>query len=229
LPRAKAVAIKALEPDETLAEAHTALAEVKLYYDWDWAGAEQAFRRALELNANLAETHMHYGWYLEAIGRADEAITEMRRALELDPLSRIYTAWLGWEYWWAGRYEEGIDAARKSLELASDFPVGLYVLGAIYGEKGMFKEAIAAHEKAAAKYPNLWVRWALARTDAQAGRTEEARKILAGLRENVKSWDSWFIAEVYAALGEKDEAFRWLERAYEHRHSFLPGIRRNPA
>jgi serine/threonine-protein kinase len=229
LPRAKAVALKALELDDTLAEAHTALAEVKLYYDWDFAGAEQSFRRALELNPNLAEAHMHYGWYLETMGRSEEAIAAMRRAVDLDPLSPLYRAWFGWEYWWAGRNDEAIAEAQKSLELQPDFPIGLYVLGTVHAEKGMYQEAIAAHEKAVAKYPNLWVRWALARTYAQAGRAEEARKKLAALKESVSSWDAWFIAEAYAALGDKDEAFRWLERAYEYRHSFLPGMGRNPA
>jgi non-specific serine/threonine protein kinase len=229
LPRAKVAALRALDLDETLAEAHTALAEVKLYYDWDFAGAQQAFRRALELSPNQAEAHMHLGWYLEELGQTEEAIAAMRRSVELDPLSPIYRAWFGWEYWWAGRNDEAIIEAQKSLDLEADFPIGLYVLGAVYAEKGMYQEAIAAHERAAAKYPNLWVRWALARTYAQAGRTEEARKILAGLRENVSSWDSWFIAEVHTALGEEDEAFRWLERACEYRHSFLPGMWRNPA
>ncbi|MHC4330442.1 MAG: protein kinase domain-containing protein, partial [Planctomycetota bacterium] len=150
LPRAKAAALKALELDETLAEAHAALAEVKLYFDWDWAGAEQAFRRALELNPNLAEAHAHYAWYLVLFGRLDEALAEMKRARELDPLAPIYSAWLGQQYGFVGQYEEAIDNARKSLELNPDFPMGLYVLGCVYAAKGMYKEAIAAHQKAGA-------------------------------------------------------------------------------
>jgi len=113
LPRAKAAALKALELDDTLAEAHAVLAEVKLYYDWDWAGAEQALQRALELNPNLAEAHAHYAWYLARLGRLDEGLAEMKRAQELDPLAPIYSAFLGQQYWGAGLYEEAIDEARS--------------------------------------------------------------------------------------------------------------------
>jgi TolB-like protein/Tfp pilus assembly protein PilF/tRNA A-37 threonylcarbamoyl transferase component Bud32 len=229
LPRAKAVALKALELDETLAEAHTALAEVKMYYDWDFAGAEQSFRRALELNPNLAEAHAHYGWYLDLFERTREALAEMRRSVELDPLRPIYRAWLGTYHLWLGQNDAAIAEAQKAIDLRPDFPMALLALGAAYGAKGMLHEAIAAHEKAAAKQRRGTGRLWLAGTYARAGREDDARKILAGLKEDVQTWDAWFIAEAYAALGEKDEAFRWLERAYEYRHSFLPWMGRNPA
>ncbi len=226
LPRAEAAALKALELDDTLAEAHTILAEVKLYYDWDWAGAEQALQRALELNPNLALTRAHYSWYLQLFGRTDEALAEMKRAQELDPLAPIYTAWLGDQYLWAGQYDEAIDEARKSLELDSDFPVGLYTLGSIYAAKGMYEEAIAAHQKAGAVDPDLG--WALGRTYALAGQRDEALNVLADLGKEYQQRNAWGVAEIYAALGEKDEAFRWLEAGYEYRHNWIPWMGWNP-
>ena len=226
LPRAKAAALKALELDETLAEAHAVLAEVKLYYDWDWAGAEHAFQRALELNPNLAPARAHYSWYLRLFGRTDEALAEMKRAQELDPLAPIYSAWLGQQYWYAEQYDEAIDEARKSLELDSDFPVGLYVLGSAYAAKGMYEEAIVAHQKAGAVDPDLG--WLLGHTYAMAGRRDEALNVLAELGEEYQQRNAWGVAEIYAALGEKDEAFRWLEAAYEYRHNWIPWMGGNP-
>jgi len=177
-PPAKEAALKALELDEMLAEAHTALALVKLYYDWDWAGAEQAFRRALELNPNIPEAHRHYAWYLRLVERTYDALAEMKLAQEVDPLTPIYTAELGWLYWGAGQYEEAIEEAQKSLEMDPDFPVGLHVLGSVYAAQEMYEEAIAVHQKMAAIYP-AW-KWSLVNTYALAGRRDEAQKILAG-------------------------------------------------
>ena len=142
-PPAKEAALKALELDEMLAEAHTALALVKIYYEWDWTGAEKAFKRALELNPNIPEAHRHHAWYFVLIGRMDDAIAEMKLAQEVDPLTPIYTAELGWLYWEAKQYGKAIDEAQKSLELDPNFPVGLHVLGRVYAEKGMFEKAFA--------------------------------------------------------------------------------------
>jgi tetratricopeptide (TPR) repeat protein len=152
----------------------------------------------------------------------------MRRVQEVDPLSPLGPAWRGWQYWWAGQYEEAIDEARKSLELDPDLAVGLYVLGSAYAEKGMYEEAIKAHQRAGVLSPD-W-KSALGRTYALAGRQDEARLVLAELEADPTTWDTWFIAQIYAVLGGKDEAFRWLEAAYEHpRHPYLPWIRHPPA
>ena len=224
LPRAKAAALKALELDDTVAEAHAALAQIKLYEDWDWEAAEQAFQRALKLNPNLALTRAHYSWYLQLFGRTDEALAEMRRVQEVDPLAPLWPAYQGWQYWWAGQYEEAIDEARKSLELDSDFAVGLYVLGSVYAAKGMYEEAIAAHQKTGAVAPD-WG-WGLGHTYVLAGQKDKARKIAADLEEEAKN--HWGLAEIYTALGEKDEAFRWLEAGYEYRHNWIPWMGWNP-
>ncbi len=228
LARAEAAALKALELDETLAEAHAALAQIKLYRDWDWAGAEQAFQRALKLNPSLTLTRAHYSFYLQLFGRTDEASAEMRRVQEVDPLTPLWPAWQGWQYWWAGQYEEAIDEARKSLELDPDFPVGLYVLGSVYAEKGMYEEAIKAHQRAGV-VSREW-KSALGRTYAMAGRQDEARLVLAELEADHTPWDTWFIAQIYAVLGEKDEVFRWLEAAFgPPSHPYVPWIRHSPA
>jgi tetratricopeptide (TPR) repeat protein len=217
-----------LELDETLTEAHAALAQIKLYRDWDWAGAEQAFQRALELNPNLTLTRAHYSWYLNLFGRTDEALAEMRRVQEVDPLTPLWPAWQGSQYLWAGQYEEAINEVRKSLELDPDFAIGLSALGSAYAEKGMYEEAIKTHQRAAQLSRDG--KSALGLTYALAGRQDEARLVLAELEADSTLWDTWFIAQIYAILGQKDEAFRWLEAAYgPPHHPYVPWIRHAPA
>ena len=203
--------------DSTLAEAHGALAEIKLYREWDWAGAEHAFQRALELNPSLASTHAQYAMYLNLFGRQDEALAEMKRAKQVDPLTPTWTAWLGDLHWAVGEYDEAIEELQKSLELDPDFPWAFRMLGFAYARKGMYEEAIAAHQKAVAANPG-W-KWALAHTYALADRREEARQIAAEIEAENNPRNARSLAKIYTALGEKDEAFRWLETAYEYRLS----------
>ena len=226
-PRAKAAALKALELDETTAEAHAALAEIKVYYERDWTGAEQAYRRALELNPTLSEAHRHYAWYLLLFGHVDEALARIKRARDVDPLTPLYPTELGQQYQWFGRYDEAMDAVLEALDLNPDFPMGLYVLGTLYAQKDMYDKAIEAHQKATVGNP-VWGRWGLAHTYALAGRREDARKIAAELAEQGNPMHYWSLAEIYTALGEKDEAFRWLEAAYEYPHPWTPWIGKNP-
>ncbi|NIO49398.1 MAG: protein kinase [Candidatus Aminicenantes bacterium] len=228
--RAREAALKAEELGGTLAETVAALGFIDLYFEWDWAGAERAFRRALELNPSLADAHRNYSWYLLLTGQMDEAVAEMKRAIEVDPLNPLWLSDLGWQYWSTGRYEEAMDAQRKALELDPNFNQGLAVLGCLYAEKGMYTEAIAAHQKLSALHPD-W-KWPLVGTYVLAGRRDEARKIMAELLRGepkpTGAWDAWFLVEIYADLGEKDEAFRWLEAAFKERQSFLPWLRDNP-
>ncbi len=221
-PRALAAARSALRLDETLAEGHAAMAIIKTYLEWDWDGAEKAYLRVLEINPSEANSRYHYSWYLALFGRMEEAIEEHKRAKELDPLNPRNTAWLGDLYRHEGRYEEAIDEARSSLELNPEFPIGWLVLGNVYVEKGMFEEAIAAHQKLAEVAP--WQRWMLGCTYARAGRMDEARKILVELEEKIATpFGALGLAHLYTALGEKDEAFRWL--SYEHPSFGLPWVR----
>jgi TolB-like protein/Flp pilus assembly protein TadD len=219
-PRARAAALKALELDESSAQAHLALAAIKLYFDWDWTGAEKEFRRALELNPNLPEAHAHYCWYLQLFGRFEEGLAEEKRAVELDPLTSIYTAWVGWMYLTAHQDDKAIAEARKALELDPNSPDALYVLGGAYGDKRMFEQAIAAHKKLATVNPD-W-KFGLAETYALAGRKGDALKIVAEMEREDYSKFGWFIARIQTILGDKEETFRSLEAAYEYHHIWLP-------
>jgi TolB-like protein/Tfp pilus assembly protein PilF/predicted Ser/Thr protein kinase len=229
--RAKAAAFKAIELDDMLAEAHAALATVKFAKEWDYAGAEEGFRRALQINQNLAEVHITFAQYLSIFGSEAEAIAEWKRGIQLDPLSPLYAAWFGGAYWEFGRFDEAITEAHKALELQPDFPVALVVLGLAHLDKGQREEAIAAHEKLLEKYPHQGNSWILARTYALAGRSAEARRMLTGVQAKPPSdlVHPWFVAAAYSALGEHEEAMNWLEKAYDLRIGFLTNLARERA
>jgi len=221
LQRAKAAARTALKLDDTLAETLMVTGFVKGYYDWKWDEAIADINRALDINPSLAMAHYHLAWYRALFGRMKEAIEEHKRAQELDPFNPLHTAWLGGLYWMEKRYDEAAAEARKSIEMAPGFPVGHMVLAWVYTDKGMYEEAIAAMQKAAEASPN--VRWYLGRIYVQAGRVEEARKLLAELnRQPVSPWTASMRVELYTALGDNDEAFRWLN--YERPAATLPWV-----
>ncbi len=218
LPRARAAAERAVRLDSTLAEAWAVRAEVKLYYEWDWKGAEQAFKRALALNPNLAGTWYHYSWFLVLHGRLEEALVAHRRAAELDPLTPLNTVWIPGLYLFAGEPERALTEARAMLERYPDHPIVLYVLGTAASVLGRHQEAVAAHEKMAAG-SRFWL-FRLGWTYARAGRTEDARRVLAELEAMPDGpWRAFGLAEVQAGLGNRDEAFRWLN--YEPHHAWL--------
>ncbi len=228
--RAKAAALKAEELGGTLAETEAALGQIKLFNEWDWAGAERDIRHAISLNPSLPDAQRMYAWYLLLIGRGDDAIAAMKRAVEVDPLNAWWCSDLAWQYWSLGRNREAMDATLKALELDPNFNQALCWLGYLYAEEGKFDEAIAAHQKLSSVSPP-WA-WALVRTYALAGRTEEAQELLAKLLRERKArgfWAGWFLGEIYAALGDADGAFQWLAAAVEERSTFIPWIRQNPA
>ncbi len=217
MPKAKAAAVKALELDGTLAEAHCALGFVKGWYEWDWPGAEQALQRALELNPNYATAHQRFGWYLLAMGRLDEALAEMKRAQELDPLSRIININVGAFLYYQRRYDEALAQFRKVGEMDPSFRLNHVWPGWAYAAKGAFPEAIAEfqHERA----PWEQSVWALGYSYARSGRRDAAREILTRLQDLARQRyisPSAFIL-IHTALGEKDQAFAWLETACEER------------
>lgn len=230
LARARVAALRAVELDETLAEAHLALAYVKMQ-EWDYPAAERSMRRALELNPNLPEAHIDYGQYLSIFGDPEEAVREYRRGIELDPLSPLYTAWLAGLFWELGRDDEAMEEARNALALAPDFPVALFVLGLVHGDRGEHEQAILAHRRALEKHPYRNFSWILARTYARAGRMREARAIMSRLETNDPgdAVHPFFIAGAYVAMGEHDEALDWLERAYDARSFFLANLNRERA
>ena len=233
MPLAKTAAMKALQLDDTLVEAHTALARVLFAYDWDWPGAEKEFKRAIELNPHYALAHQWYGGYLSTTGRFREADAEQKRALELEPLSLAANFEAALALYFSRNYDQAINQFQKTLELDANFPPPYTFLGAAYEQKGMFEEAIAAFQKALSinQGPAKILAMAgLAHIYAASGRETEARKILAELQKlsehsYVQATD---LALVYAGLGDKDKAFAWLDKAYEERSFSLINLKVEP-
>mgnify|MGYP001061076459 CR=1 FL=1 len=225
--RAKEAALKALELDDNVAEAHAALAMTNVYRDWDWEGAKESYRRAFQLNPNLTLPRAHYAWFLLLLDRVDDALAQMKKVREIDPLMPLWSAYVGWQCVWAERYDEALIEVDKTLELAPNFPVALYVKGCACAGKGMYEQAIELHEKAGQLSPQ-W-KCGLGHTYALAGRVDDAKKALAELEANYTPWDTWFIATIHAALGDKDQAFKWLEIAYgPPNHPYLPWLKYYP-
>jgi TolB-like protein/Flp pilus assembly protein TadD len=222
--RARETALQALELDDNVAEAHAALAMTKAFRDWDWEGATREYRRALQLNPSVTMTRAQYAFYLLLFEGVGDALAEMRRVQETDPLTPLWPAYQGWLHLHAEQYDEAIKETNKSLELYSDFPLALYVQGCAYAGEGMYEQAIELHQKVGVLSPE-W-KCGLAHTYALAGRLDEARKALAELEAGHTPWDTWFIAMIYVALGDKDKAFQWLEVAYgPPNHPYLPWMR----
>jgi TolB-like protein/DNA-binding winged helix-turn-helix (wHTH) protein/Flp pilus assembly protein TadD len=229
LPRAKAAAIKALELDSTLSEAHNSLAFCFDVFDWDLESAGKEFQRAIELKPGYATAHHWYAWHLSLLGRYDEALEEMRKAKSLDPLSLIINADLAELLGIAHFYDESIVQSRKTIEMDPNFALAHNQLGQAYLQKQMNAEAIAELQKAvelSAGSPTCIAN--LARAYAASGRTSEAVKLLSDLKQHSNGGysDAAEVSMVYAALGDKDQAMRWLEIGYEQR--FNPGVLLRP-
>jgi len=228
MPKAEAAVKKALEIDDSLAEAHASLAYIKFTYDWDWSGAEQEFKHAINLHPQYDTAHHWYSHLLAAMGRSDEAMDEARRALELSPSDTVMNEHMGWTYLMARDYDHAIQNVRKALELEPNFMLAHRVLAQAYMYKGMYDEAGAEFQRGIELSHNDPVAQAfLARFYAVSGRRDEALKIVTDLeklstRQYVSPSD---LAAVYAALDDKDKAFEWLHHAYDNRSSFLPYLK----
>jgi Flp pilus assembly protein TadD len=224
------LALKALEIDNTLAEAHTSLGAVKEQY-WDWEGCEREHKRAIELQPGYANAHHWYTFYLAQMGRLDEADAEIRRARELDPLSLIINTDLGWLCYLARHYDQAIEQLRKTLELDPSFVSAHYLLGRSYLEKAMYEEATVELQRATHLSGCNAVFFAgLGCAYAASGKREEAIHILNELEERSKRRyvPPYDVALVYVALGQKDNAFTWLEKAFEERSDFKAELRVGP-
>ena len=223
-PMAKAAATRALEIDETLCEAHTALGFFRLLYDWDWPAAQASFLRAIELNPNYATAHDGYGFYCKVTGRLDEAIESCMRALELDPLSLFLTCSVGWAHYFARDYERAVDFGRRALEMDPDLASACWIIGLAIEQLDRRDEAIETFQRATARSGRAPAFLGhLGHAYALAGRAVEAQMVLDDLREQSadRYVSSYYFAIVHLGLGEIDEAHRWLERAYEERSGFL--------
>ncbi|HKV79023.1 MAG TPA: tetratricopeptide repeat protein [Candidatus Sulfotelmatobacter sp.] len=220
-PKAKAAALKALELDNSLADAHNSIAYVKLTYDWDWIGAEADFRRSLALNPGYAHGHHWYAHLLLSSGRREEALAESNRALELDPVSPIINLHLGWHYLYNKQYDRAIEQLGKTLELDPDYALAHWYLGLAYEQKKMFPQALREMGRAKDLLPtNLTVQCDIGHIYAVSGDKDRAEKVIAGLKEESarRYVNQYELALIYVGLGQNDQAFKSLERAF-HEHS----------
>jgi TolB-like protein/Flp pilus assembly protein TadD len=229
-PKAKAAATQALELDGSLAHAQAALAFATYLYDWDWPSAEAGFRRAIELNPNYGPAHQWYGVSLVSRGRSEEAIAELKRAQEVEPDSMIISAVGAWVDFLAGRYDQGIEQSRKTLELDPDFIHTNAYLGLNYEQKGMLAQGIEAFRKSLGVPPQPFTIGALGHAYAVAGQRTEAEEVLKQMQERYQHgyFPAFYIALLYAGLGDKDHAFTWLEKAYNERYPWLIHLEVDP-
>jgi serine/threonine-protein kinase len=230
-PVAKKQAMRAIELDDRLAEAHTSLAFVLMMHDWDWPGAEREFRRAMDLNPGHATTHHWYAEFLMAMGRLDEAIDHSKKALELDPLGLIIHVLLGMAYYLARRHEDSVAECLKTLEMDPEFTPTFIWLGQAYLQLGCYPEAIQVFRREVELSPERSTTLAyLAAAHAMAGERSEARKQLADLhdRSDAAYVSSFDFALVHFALDEHEEGFRWLDCSMEERAPWLVWLRVDP-
>jgi len=221
---------KALEIDNEMAEAHSALGFVK-HYNWDWTAAEREFRLAIELNPNYAYAHECYASFLVSKGRTEEAIGEANRAQELDPFSLAISVKRGFVLENARRYDEAIEQLRRVIAMDQNSYQAHWFLGHTYAADGRFDEAISASEKAAALSRTPGALGFLGMCYGLAGRKAEANKILNELLElkRRRYVTPPALANVYIGLGDKDQAFFWLEKAYQERCNYLAYLKVFPA
>jgi tetratricopeptide (TPR) repeat protein len=230
MPKAKAAALKAVQMDDSLAEAHTSLAAVKLYYDWDWSGAEREFQRAIQLSPNYPLAHHFYGWFLVYLGREDEALTEMKRAQQLDPISLLINVDISAPLYSMRRYDQAIEQSRKVLEMEPNYYAAHFTAGGASVQKGDFEQAIVELQKARALQDAPFVVGSLGYAYAASGRRGEAQKLIDESKEQARQRhvSPYWIAMIYVGLGEKDEAFAWFEKAYEERSPWLLWFKIDP-
>jgi DNA-binding winged helix-turn-helix (wHTH) protein/TolB-like protein/tetratricopeptide (TPR) repeat protein len=218
--KAKTAAMRALEIDDTIAEAHTALAHVRCWYDWDWSGAESEFKRAIELSLSNPIATQYYASYLITMGRHQEAILEARQAQRLAPLSLNINVQVARMLYFAREYDQAIEQCWKTLEIEPNYGGAHLFLGRAYKQKGMYREALAELGKARDLLnDSSEVLSLIAYTYAVSGRRAEALKVLQELQGQSKQRyvSPYHMGMVYAGLGEQDKAFSWLEKAYEDR------------
>jgi tetratricopeptide (TPR) repeat protein len=229
LPKAKAAALKALELDSALGEAHNSLAFCLDAFDWDLDAAGKEFRRAIELNPGYATAHHWYAWHLSLVGRYDQAIAEMRKAENLDPLSLIINADLAELLVIAHSYDESIRQSRKTIEMDPNFALAHNQLAQAYLQKNMPEEAVQEFQKAVQLSGGSPTTTAnLARAYVASGKRSEAVTLLNDLKKRSSPGysDASEIAAIYASLGDADQAMNWLEKAFEQR--FNPGVLLRP-
>jgi serine/threonine protein kinase/Tfp pilus assembly protein PilF len=227
-PKAKVACAKALEIDDTLAEAYASLGWIKMFYDWDWAEAEKAYKRAIELNPNYATVHYYYGLYLGAVGRGIEAIAEAKKGVELDPLNLVHNAVFGFVFYMQRRYDEAIEQLHKTLEMDPNFAVTCLFLGLSYMGKERWEEAIASLNK----FASLWqgIPFPIGFLGFAYGMSEQKDKATSMLDQLSKLSQQRYVSSLYRALiytglGKKDQALEYLNKAYDERESWMVSLK----
>ena len=239
-PKAKQAALKALEIDNSLAEAHTALGSVEYFFEWDWAAAEKEFRRAIATNPNYPLAHLGYAHLLSTLGRHEDALAEIDRATKLDPLSPFVGTIKGEILFSAQRYSDAIEAVNRALEIEPNFWIGQIVLCRSYERLGHYEQALMACRKAAEFSDNVSEATSLAGyVYAVSGQRQQAEQALHALRvtSETRYVPPYNFALVYQGLGNRNEALKWLEKAYSERDVHMvfllmdsqwDGLRNNP-
>jgi TolB-like protein/DNA-binding winged helix-turn-helix (wHTH) protein/Tfp pilus assembly protein PilF len=231
IPLAKVAAEKALAIDSTLAEAHASLGFAQVRYDWNWIGAEKEFKRAIELKPNYADAHHWYALQLAMMGRFKEAINEIYKAQKLDPLSLIINTNIGWLYFFERKYDLAEEQLKRTLEMDQNFIAAHVKLGWVYEQQEKYNDAIAQFKNALALYGNKDETIGLfGNCYAMSGQRAEALKIVNKLiaQSKHKYVSAYWIAIIYASLGEKDHVFEWLYKAAAERNVGLIWLKAEP-
>jgi tetratricopeptide (TPR) repeat protein len=228
-PEAKSAALKALELDHELAEAHASLAEVHLYHDWDWASAEREYKLAIRLNPNYSSAFHFYAWFLFTQGRFDESLQILRRAQRIDPGSLTLKTVMGLPHYYQRQYERAIEHYGQALEMDDDFAQAHYYLGESLIMQGRFDEAVVAFRRVATAHPQQ-AQALEAFAHARAGRENEARQILRGLEELAGTTyiSPYCLARIHAGLRDFEKAFAQLERGVAERACWMIFLRVDP-
>jgi TolB-like protein/Flp pilus assembly protein TadD len=224
MPRAKSAALKALELDSMLAEAHAALGYAHLWYDWNWVTAERSLKRALELNPTYASARQWYSYYLQTINRLTEAITQLNRALELDPMSLQLRTTLSSMHYFERRYDEVIEESKRTLEMEPSLVLAYFNLGRAYSQKKMHRQAVTELRRAcelSGESPAMTMQ--LGYAYAVAGKKTEAMELVGSLanlrRKNYVP--AFYTGAIYTGLRDKEQAFTWLRRAHDERCDYM--------
>jgi serine/threonine-protein kinase len=231
MERAKAEARKAIALDETLAEAHTSLGWVTFIYDWDWVGADREFSRAIELNPRYSTARQWHSWFLAAMGRFDEALSEGRAAIELDPLSVSIRRSMGWLQYYAHHFDGALENLRRALAMNPTSEETHRLLGLVYAQQGLYDEATASFREAVSNSESDVLSYAgLGQVAAMRGRPDEARAVLNELeeRQRTRYVSPVALAMIQVTLGEVDATFELLEKAYQDRRGWLAYLRIEP-
>ena len=231
-PKGEAAAKKALQLDDTLAEAHVSLGYAELVYEWNFPAAQREFERALALRPDYATAHQFYAYYLTSMGRADDAIAERKKAVELDPINPLLASALGEAYFQSRRFDLTVSQYARSLELDPSYAVALVNLGRAFEQKGMHAQAREAYKRVLTLSPSSASILALLGHDyAISGDRAEAEKTIAKLEEMSRHGyvPSVYVALVYTGLGDSNRAFEWLDKAYDERCDYLVYLPTDPS